>query len=359
MVANAEKIRNLLIEAKAAKDREDYETSLYYYTKAAEYGSGEAMNRVAEFYYAGLGVPEDEATAYSWYKKSAEAGFAEGMNDFALLCHWGKTPSGTLDNRLALEWFKKAGDAGFFDACNYVGWFYQNGIGTAQNYTEAVRWYEKAAQHNVALAINNLAWMYDHGTGVPRDHDKAMKYYRESAAGGDLSAIETLGTILFQAGKDNEAEKYFNEGIKQNSARSYNMLGAIYEVGYVDLNTAKQYYETAANLGDTNAMFNAARVCERQENFQRAFHWYEKAAQENMMEAIYSVGRFYNNGFGVNRNIPLAEQYYQKAANMGFQHAQEAYQRLQKEHTYTNYSSEYMWGWGNKFLSTPFVMIYN
>ena len=336
--------KTLVEKGNLAKENGDYESAFNYYMKAVDFDNGEAMDRIAELYNEGLGVPKDDAIAYKWYKKSAEAGFPEGMNDFAFICHWGQTPSGTPDNQQALEWFKKAGDAGFFNAYNQVGWFYQNGIGTYQNYTEAIRWYEKAANHGVLDGFNNLAWLYDHGMGVAHNHNKAMEYYRTAANGGNLRALLNLGTILFQDGKCREAENYFNEAIKQNSEQAYNMLGVIQEINYHQLHIAKQCYESAGNLGDVDGMFNAGRLYEKENNFSKAFYWYEQAANKNNVYAIYSVGRFYNNGFGVTRNTSLAEKYYLQAANMGLDLAKSAYQRFQKQRSYTDYSDEIMWG---------------
>src|SRR5262245_27105093 len=52
-----------------------------------------------------------------------------------------------------------------------------------------------------------------------------------------------------------------------------------------------------AEQGDASAQYRLGRIYERgkgvNENYHRALHWYRKAANANMAEAQYSVGRMY------------------------------------------------------------------
>ena len=331
-----------------AKGRHDYETAMDYYLQAANYGNGEAMDRIAELYNNGLGVPKDDSIAYQWYKKSAEAGFPEGMEDFAFACHYGF--SGNNEDGLALEWFKRAGNAGRFDAYFQAGKFYLHGIGTEVNYTEAKKYYELAAKHDVAGAFHQLAWLYEHAMGVPYDRNKAMEYYKIAADKGISESQFALGVIFFAERNIAEAAAYFNEAAKQNHKEAYNSLGVIKEQNYSDFLAAKKYYESAANLGSVNGMYNVARMYERDENYPQALDWYKKAANSNdsswhwtISDAIYSLGRFYNNGLGVPRDGSLAQTYYKQAADMGHETAKEAYLRLQRELNYLNFDNEYVY----------------
>ena len=340
--------KSLIEKGNLAKGRHDYETAMDYYLQAANYGNGEAMDRIAELYNNGLGVPKDDSIAYQWYKKSAEAGFPEGMEDFAFACHYGF--SGNNEDGLALEWFKRAGNAGRFDAYFQAGKFYLHGIGTEVNYTEAKKYYELAAKHDVASAFHQLAWLYEHAMGVPYDRNKAMEYYKIAADKGISESQFALGVIFFAERNIAEAAAYFNEAAKQNHKEAYNSLGVIKEQNYSDFLTAKKYYESAANLGSVNGMYNVARMYERDENYPQALDWYKKAANSNdsswhwtISDAIYSLGRFYNNGLGVPRDGSLAQAYYKQAADMGHETAKEAYLRLQRELNYLNFDNEYVY----------------
>ena len=335
-------VKIFMERANVAKSQENYAEAMKYYLKAADFGNGEAMDRIAEMYNKGLGVPQDNTIAFQWYKKSAETGFPEGINDVGLMYYYFGI-NGEPDYSEAVKWFKKASEANVYSAYNMVGWMYQNGQGVPTNYTEAISWYTKAAEHNVGVAFNNLGWMYDHSMGVPYDHNTAMNYYRRGAELDNLESLLNLGLNLFQSGNYDEATIWFNRAIKQNSGAAYNLLGVIRELYYNDWQTAKQYYESAGRLDDIYGMFNAGRIHEKEENYNGAFMWYSRAAEKGHVDSIYAVGRFYNNGYSVTRNISMAESFYKRAANMGSEPARAAYQRLQREHSYANYGSEILW----------------
>jgi len=76
--------------------------------------------------------------------------------------------------------FKTQAEAGDASAQCNLGACYANGMGTAQNYKEAVRWFLAAAEQNYAPAATNLAICYEMGYGVAKDNAKA-EYWRSRA----------------------------------------------------------------------------------------------------------------------------------------------------------------------------------
>ncbi|RGB28670.1 hypothetical protein C1646_629432, partial [Rhizophagus diaphanus] len=72
------------------------------------------------------------------------------------------------------------------------------------------------------------------------------------------------------------------------------------------------YLEKLAENGDEDVMFNLA-ICYyngegTEKNLEKAFHWYQKAAENGDEEAIYY------NGEGTEKNFEKAFQWYQNAA---------------------------------------------
>ena len=53
-----------------------------------------------------------------------------------------------------------------------MGYYYENGIRTSVNLTEAAVWYEKAAQKGHAEAAMRLALLYAQGKGVEKMRKK-------------------------------------------------------------------------------------------------------------------------------------------------------------------------------------------
>jgi len=101
------------------------------------------------------------------------------------------------------------------------------GIGTPQNYTEAVKWYRKAAEQGEANAQSDLGIMYHHGNGVPQNYAEALKWVRKAAEQGDAEASFELGW-KYQYGYRGipqdltEATKWY---LKAGRAGSYSVAG--------------------------------------------------------------------------------------------------------------------------------------
>jgi uncharacterized protein len=54
----------------------------------------------------------------------------------------------------------------------------------------------------------------------------------------------------------------------------------------------------------------------------KAFHWFQKAADQGHAEAQYNLGFCYDKGVGVAQSFVKAFHWFQKAANQGHAEAQ-------------------------------------
>ena len=89
----------------------------------------------------------------------------------------------------------------------FLASFYEEGIATSQNYTEALKWYEIAADNNNSDAMNNLGLMYQNGKGISNpDFSAAAKWYTRGAEMGNPSAMNNLGS-LYNTGKGVQQSK--------------------------------------------------------------------------------------------------------------------------------------------------------
>jgi TPR repeat protein len=70
-----------------------------------------------------------------------------------------------------------------------------------------------------------------------------------------------------------------------------------------------------AEGGNANAQFEVG--CKFSHDYQQAFKWIGKAAEQNHHDAQYELGKMYFNGSGVARNYKQAVFWYQKAAEQG------------------------------------------
>jgi TPR repeat protein len=81
-----------------------------------------------------------------------------------------------------------ASDLGFRRAHCRLGWFYNIGLGVAQDYKEAAHYYTKAARLGCASSQNNLGVLYELGQGVQQSYKQALYYYKLSAKQNNLYA---------------------------------------------------------------------------------------------------------------------------------------------------------------------------
>jgi hypothetical protein len=140
-----------------------------------------------------------------------------------------------------------------------LGLQYENARGVTQDFAQARQWYEKAAGQGNAGAMRRLALFYAQGRGGPQDYAQALNWYEGAAALGDADALTAL------------------------------------------LNLCQGF-----SLSDSQV-----RVC------------YEKAAGLGSASAMFDLGALYEDGHHVNRNPDQARNWYQRAANVGYQPARE------------------------------------
>jgi len=222
----------------------DYNQAVYWYRKAADAGDEGGMNDLAIMYEDGYGVPKDVEQAVTWYKKAAALGDENAKTNLTRLGRLDlpaterdqltKSADAAYDRKdytSAFNDYTKLANANDAWGQLRLGFMYNNGWGTTQNYPQAAVWYRKAADAGRTMAMRNLGILYDEGKGVTKDYAQALFWYRKAANAGD--------------------------------AGSMNNLGILYEYGYgvpKDINQAVSWYTKAAAGGDENGKTNLKRL---------------------------------------------------------------------------------------------------
>lgn len=80
-----------------------------------------------------------------------------------------------------------------------VGEMYRDGMGTPQNYQEALHWYRRSAQQGLPEAQESLGVMYLAGKGVLQDNVEGLKWVTSAANSGLPSSQLRLG-LAYQNG---------------------------------------------------------------------------------------------------------------------------------------------------------------
>jgi TPR repeat protein len=143
--------------------------------------------------------------------------------------------------------------------------------------------------------------LYEEGQGVSKDDKAALQWYQKSAALGGTLAMIKIGQF-YSSGRG---------GLKE------------------DHGLEMQWYEKAVAFGDPQALTEIGIYHQNREgNYSSAMEWYQKAAIGGNPDAMYCIGFNYENGWGVDRNVPVAITWYQKSATQGSTDAQKALERL-------------------------------
>lgn len=166
-----------------------------------------------------------------------------------------------------------------------------------KEYGEAYDVMVSAAEKGLAPAQSRLGYMYAEGLGVTQDSEKSEHWYRMAANQGDIDAMVSLGNIYY--------------GIRN------------------DFNTAFHYYSDAAYAGDAEAQLSLAYMYLRgegvEQDYEKAFKWTEKSAEQGLAQAQNELGRAYEQ---MKQDYNKAIEWYKKAAVQGYQDAQKNLDRL-------------------------------
>ncbi|EXX52258.1 Skt5p [Rhizophagus irregularis DAOM 197198w] len=106
----------------------------------------------------------------------------------------------------------------------------------------------------------------------------------------------------------NLAKRYYNgEGTEKNLEKAF------------------YWYQKAAENGYEKAMHNLA-ICYvngegTEKNLEKAFYWYQKAAENGLTNSMHNLALCYVNGVGTEKNLEKAFYWYQKAEENGFTNA--------------------------------------
>lgn len=171
---------------------QDYVKAMALYLKAANQGHPHAMKYVALGYKRGLGLPQDDAKADEWIRRAAEISGPDSEVVFLESFQARETEPRT-DAELFAEFLKQA-EKGNTRAFFYVGAAYLSGVGTPQDYTEAIKWMRQAAALELSAGISDLGLLTQLGQGTPVDRVEAQKLHYVAEAlrpeeGSFLSAI--------------------------------------------------------------------------------------------------------------------------------------------------------------------------
>lgn len=231
-----------------------------------------------------------------------------------------------IDLESAYTNFEKALELGKTEANFYLGVLCDSYNYPVKDYEKARAYYE-AAGDNLPAHLS-LGFLYYNGNGVEENKEKAQELFDAVVAEGYVEGYLGSATIAKDSEDYETALEYYNKVLEGEEqlyiANAMYYIGTLYDNGRgveLDDTVAMEWYEKAANLGNTSAMnsagygYGSAEGVE--EDLVKAFELYLKAADLGNASAMYNVGRSYMAGQGVELDYAKAMEWFEKSADAG------------------------------------------
>ncbi|MBS0655829.1 MAG: sel1 repeat family protein [Verrucomicrobia bacterium] len=342
------------------------ESSIHYFTLAAENDDQYSQWHLGRCYEDGKGVEASPEKAIYYYKLAADKDHL-----LAQYCLGSLLKQLHRDSE-AFEYFMMASNNNSSDfyktkAQYVVGSCFENGRGVAVNVRRAVHYYQLAADAGSVKAQCRLCEAYFHGQlGLQKSYEKGLQYFIAAAESDDSGALMDLGTISLRTssedvkdilqkkiaileskanqgdiaiqvvlglyfdseiGTEPSPEKsfyYYSLAAAQNDASAQFHLGECYLKGKgVEPSPEKalHYYRLASDQGDLMAQIRIGECFLALGRNEEAFHYFALVSQnkDNFFAgiALNSMAECFERGHGVEKSEQSALSYYQQAANQG------------------------------------------
>ena len=182
---------------------------------------------------------------------------------------------------------QKRADSGDVAAQFALGKAYESGNGVPQRTDQAAIWYRKAAEQGYEKAQTNLGVLYWLGDGVEKDKSEAVRWYRKAARQGNGNAMFNLG-----------AAYYNGEGVGTNYSLAYAWFLLSSEAGNSSgQDAAKRSLGEWGSDGFNDACLTIGKMYEKGEglpkNLESAAAWYRKAAEHGYADASIQLAALY------------------------------------------------------------------
>lgn len=308
----------------------DIAQALTYYEKAGEMNFPMGLNNAGRVHRYGFLGEADHAKAQQYFEKGVTLNSPYSMTELALMYEdgsIGQNESGKNDLQKSFDLFDQAAALDYPFGLQASGTYLENGYhNDSPNPHAAFLRYKRGAELGDISCIFETGRCYRHGTGVEQNPDLAISFYQRAAEGGNPKAMVELGLCYeYEYGVAFDAQQAFNY-MEQAAELGYYYgeykLGYYYMHGLTERNTEKAVYwltkagqdgsgHAELELGDYY-LYDIDEIGQAE----KAIAFYQQAFEKGILNE--GLGLCYEYGIGVEYNMSEAFKYYEIAANNGY-----------------------------------------
>ncbi|WP_455204495.1 tetratricopeptide repeat protein, partial [Kaarinaea lacus] len=331
-----------------ATEGKDYPKAVKWYRAAAERQHIGAMVALGKILHKGArGVKADTTEARYYLKIAAESGDVDAGKYMRLMAKENLSPnSSELKQIQQMEKVIDDAHHGHIPSQYVVGIAYLNGDGLNKDTRLAAKWLRRAANNDHGQAQYMLSKLYRDGVGVERNADLSSEWLRIAASSGILEAQHDLeARHLSGSSDDNQFSSESSEPVVIADAKNKELIIVDDEDVFAQGTPLESV--AGANVAATDTLSLNLNPTEPGKQFDLAARyisgegvtadlttaalWYEKAAEQNHVEAQFKIGEMYKNGIGVETDKQKAQLWLHKASDGGYTEADRLLHQLQLE----------------------------
>lgn len=304
--------------------KRDMAASAKWLNAAAEQGHVQAQVHLGLLHTGQIvleGDPDftDKSKALYWYTRAAEQGSEEAMwflAETSLRAEDAAAP----DLQEALKWYLKLVESGNAFAAQLLADYYYDGRYFAQDRQEALKWYLKAAEMGSTTAMLKLAGFYRTGELVEQDADQALAWQTKAAVIFEPHAQYSLAEYYLRSfyGGINEKLAQHWQSLSQglDGFEAMHILGALHagemQIEQDTAEALKWYVKAAENGNEKSVEFlgnfysGAGKEYGVEPDYAEAAKWYMLGAEQDNVASLYELGRMYFEGQGVRQDYVQA-----------------------------------------------------
>ena len=148
---------------------------------------------------------------------------------------------------------------------------------------------QQRADMGDAVAVCELAWCYYEGSGVKKDEHHAISLFEKAASMGNVDAMCYAAEYYEEGALDYNKAFYWYEKAAQHQCKEHYFTVGVW-----------YYYGQGVDYNPCKALY-----------------WFKKGAEEGSAASMYYIAVIYDNGEGVTQDVNEAYRWFLKAARKG------------------------------------------